>query len=419
MLDQILSRENLLQALKRVESNKGSPGIDGMTTESVRSYLMENWDSLRKEIMEGTYRPQPVRRVDIPKPSGGVRKLGIPTVVDRLIQQAIAQVLSKKVDATFSSNSYGFRPGKRGHDGVRKARGYVREGYGWVVDLDLLKFFDRVHHDRLMRRLSQVTQDKQVLRLIRRYLQAGIMEDGLVQPSTEGTPQGGPLSPLLSNIVLDEWDQELEKRGYRFVRYADDCQIYVKSRRAAKQTLEKMTTFVEEKLHLKVNREKSAWGRPWDRTFLGFTFTRHRKDPKIRISKESVRRCKDRIRHLTSRRQSIHMEERIRRLNRFITGWMGYYQLVETPSFLEKLDSWVRRRLRMIRWKEWKTTRTRQRKLVSLGASRGKAWEWANTRKAYWRVARSPILQKTLDSTYWKGQGLKSVLERYETLRQT
>lgn len=419
MLDQILSRDNLLQGLKRVESNKGSPGVDGMTTKSVRSYLMENWDSLRRAIMEGTYSPQPVRRVEIPKPSGGVRALGIPTVIDRLIQQAIAQVLSKKMDPSFSENSYGFRPGKRGHDAVKKAKTYIQEGYGWVVDIDLSKFFDRVHHDRLMRRLSQIIQDRQVLRLIRRYLQAGIMENGLVQPSTEGTPQGGPLSPLLSNIVLDEWDQELEKRGYRFVRYADDCQIYVKSRRAAKQTLTKMTTFLEDRLRLQVNREKSAWGRPWERSFLGFTFTRNRQDPKIRIAPTSLKRCKDRIRELTSRRHSIEMEERIRRLNQFLIGWIGYFQLVETPSFLQKLDAWVKRRLRMIRWKEWKKPKTRQRKLVSLGARIGKAWEWANTRKAYWRIAKSPILHKTLDSAYWKSQGLKSLMERYDTLRQT
>ena len=419
MMNVILSRDNLAEALKRVESNKGSAGVDGMSTKSLRPYLHEHWASLREELIQGTYEPEPVRRVEIPKPNGGKRSLGIPTVKDRLIQQAIAQVLSRQVDPHFSDMSYGFRPRKRGHDAVRKAKTYIQEGYTWVVDLDLSKFFDRVHHDRLMRKLSLIIQDAHVLRLIRRYLQAGVLEQGLVHPSTEGTPQGGPLSPLLSNIVLDEWDQELEKRGYRFVRYADDCQIYVRSRRAATQTMEKMTWYLEEKMRLVVNRDKSAVDRPWNRTFLGFTFLKNRKAPKIRVSATSIKRCKDRIRELTQRSHSINMEERLKRLNRFLVGWMGYYQLAETPSVFKELDKWIRRRLRMIRWKEWKKIGTKHRNLVSLGVPIDKAWEWVNTRKGYWRFASSPPLHQTLNIKYWKQLGLKSLDERYHFLCST
>jgi len=272
MLERILSRQNLLKALDRVEKNKGSHGVDGMSVQNLRPYFMEHWATLRAELEEGTYLPQPVRRVEIPKPNGGVRKLGIPTVIDRFIQQAIAQVLNESFDPTFSHNSYGFRPNKRGHEAVLQARDYISQGSRWVVDIDLEKFFDKVHHDRLMRTLSYKVKDPRVLRLIRRYLQAGVMENGLVSPNTEGTPQGGPLSPLLSNIVLDELDKELEKRGLSFVRYADDCNIYVRSKRAGERVMESITLFIEKKLKLKVNRDKSAVDRPWRRKFLGFTY---------------------------------------------------------------------------------------------------------------------------------------------------
>ncbi|ENH95608.1 transposase [Gracilibacillus halophilus YIM-C55.5] len=272
MLEQILSRGNLLQALQRVEKNKGSHGVDDMPVRNLRAHIVEHWDDIKQQLEMGTYRPQPVRRVEIPKPDGGKRKLGIPTVTDRLLQQAMAQILTQVYDPTFSEHSYGFRPKRRGHDAVRKAKEYIKEGYRWVVDMDLAKFFDKVHHDRLMRTLSKRIEDKRVLRLIRRYLQAGVMENGLIQPNTEGTPQGGPLSPLLSNIVLDEWDKELERRGLRFVRYADDCQIYVRSKRAGERVRNTMTTFLENRLKLKVNQEKSAVGRPWKRKFFGFLF---------------------------------------------------------------------------------------------------------------------------------------------------
>jgi RNA-directed DNA polymerase len=419
MMEQILSYQNVTSALERVERNKGSHGVDGMSVQTLRSHLMEHWSTLRTELIKGTYLPKPVRRVEIPKPNGGVRKLGIPTVIDRFIQQAIAQVLNKEFDPTFSRQSYGFRPNKRGHDAVRQAKRYIKEGYRWVVDIDLEKFFDKVNHDRLMRILSHRIKDPKVLQLIRRYLQSGVMEKGLVSPNTEGTPQGGPLSPLLSNIVLDELDKELEKRGLRFVRYADDCNIYVRSRRAGERIMESITTFIERKLKLKVNHEKSAVDRPWKRKFLGFTFTFHRKEPKVRIAKQSIQRFKQRIREITSRKWSISMKDRIEKLNRYLVGWLGYYQLADTPSVLCKLDGWIRRRLRMIRWKEWKKVKTKHRNLKKLGIKPNKAWEWANTRLGYWRIAKSPILDRALDNHYWLKQGLKSLLTRYQILRST
>ncbi|MGD6969455.1 group II intron reverse transcriptase/maturase [Rossellomorea vietnamensis] len=419
MLKRILSYQNVTSALERVERNKGSHGVDGMSVKNLRPHLMEHWGTIRAELINGTYLPQPVRRVEIPKPNGGVRKLGIPTVMDRFIQQAIAQVLNKEFDPLFSKQSYGFRPNKRGHDAVRQAKRYIKEGYRWVVDIDLEKFFDKVNHDRLLRILSYRIKDPKVLQLIRRYLQSGVMEKGLVSPNTEGTPQGGPLSPLLSNIVLDELDKELEKRGLRFVRYADDCNIYVRSKRAGERIMKSITTFIENKLKLKVNHEKSAVDRPWKRKFLGFTFTSHRKEPKIRIAKQSIQRFKQRIREITSRKWSISMANRLEKLNRYLVGWMGYYQLADTPSVLAKLDQWIRRRLRMIRWKEWKKVKTKHRNLTKLGIQTNKAWEWANTRLGYWRIAKSPILDRALDNQYWSNQGLKSLLMRYQTLRLT
>lgn len=419
MLERILTRDNLILALKRVERNKGSHGVDEMPVQNLRAHIMEHWTSLRKEIQEGTYQPQPVRRVEIPKPNGGKRKLGIPTVLDRFIQQAIAQVLTETYDPTFSNHSYGFRPNRRGHDAVREAKGYIKQGHRWVIDMDLEKFFDKVNHDRLMRTLSKRIQDPNLLKLIRRYLQAGVMEGGLVRPNTEGAPQGGPLSPLLSNIVLDELDKELEKRGLYFVRYADDCNIYVRSKRAGLRVMNSITNFIEKKLKLKVNQEKSAVDRPWRRKFLGFSFTLHKENPKIRISEESIKRFKQRIRELTSRRKSMNMEDRIEKLNRYLVGWLGYYQLAETPSIFRGLDSWIRRRLRMIRWKEWKKVKTKYKKLMKHGIKKGKAWEWANTRKAYWRIAKSPIMHKALGDHYWINQGLKSLLRRYQTKRWT
>lgn len=417
MLEQLLSRENLLQALKRVEANKGSHGVDGMSVKFLREHIVQNWQTLRQAIEEGTYEPNPVRRVEIPKPGGGgVRLLGIPTVTDRMIQQAIAQVLTPLFDPAFSEHSYGFRPKRRGHDAVRKARTFMKEGYRFVVDLDLEKFFDRVNHDRLMMKISEKVEDKKVLLLIRKYLQSGVMENGLVNPTTEGAPQGGPLSPLLSNIVLDELDKELEKRGHRFVRYADDCNIYVKTPRAGERVKASITVFIETRLKLKVNQAKSAVDRPWKRKFLGFSFSRD-KEPKVRIAKQSLQKAKARIREITSRKKAMRMEERIQELNRYLMGWHGYFSLADTPSVFKTMDMWIRRRLRMCLWKQWKNPRTKVKRLISLGVPKDKAYEWGNTRKGYWRIAGSPILQRALNNRYWESNGLKSVLDRYNSLR--
>jgi RNA-directed DNA polymerase len=417
MLEQMLSRENLLKALKRVEDNKGSHGVDGMSVKSLREHIKQNWQSIRQAIEDGTYKPSPVRRVEIPKPNdGGKRKLGIPTVTDRMIQQAIAQVLTPVFDPHFSEHSYGFRPKRRGHDAVRKAGAFMKEGYRFVVDLDLEKFFDRVNHDRLMMKIAEKMEDKKVLLLIRRYLQSGVMENGLTKPTSEGTMQGGPLSPLLSNIVLDELDKELEKRGHRFVRYADDCNIYVKTKRAGERVKASVTAFIETKLKLKVNQAKSAVDRPWKRKFLGFSFSVN-KDPKVRIAKQSLQKAEARIREITSRKKSMKMEERIKELNQYLIGWCGYFSLADTSSIFQELDAWIRRRLRMCLWKQWKNPRTKVKRLISLGMPKVKAFEWGYTRKGYWRIAGSPILHRALDNQYWESNGLKSLTDRYNSLR--
>jgi group II intron reverse transcriptase/maturase len=338
-------------------------------------------------------------------------------VTDRFIQQAITQVLTLLFDPAFSEHSYGFRPNRRGHDAVRKAREFMQDGYRIVVDIDLEKFFDRVHHDRLMARLAERIQDKILLKLIRKYLQSGVMVNGLFHPTEEGTPQGGPLSPLLSNIVLDELDKELEKRDLRFVRYADDCNIYVKTWKAGHRVKHSVTQYIEKKLKLKVNQTKSAVDRPWKRKFLGFTFSWDKKYPKVKISQPSLQRVKAKIKELTSRSHSIPMEMRIRVLNQYLTGWCGYYALADTPSIFHYLDEWTRRRLRMCLWKQWKLPRTKVKNLLALGVAKQKAYEWGNSRKKYWRIACSPILHTTLDNKYWSNVGLKSLVDRYNLLR--
>ncbi len=392
-MEQILSRENLIRALNRVVRNKGSHGVDGMPVQNLRAHVIEHWDTMKVELLSGTYQPQPVRRVEIPKPDGGVRLLGIPTVMDRFIQQAIAQVLSSIYDPTFSDHSYGFRPNRSAHGAVKKAKGYIAEGNRWVVDIDLEKFFDRVNHDKLMGLLAKRIEDKCLLKLIHKYLKTGIMINGVVTDNEEGTPQGGPLSPLLSNIVLDELDKELEKRGHQFVRYADDCNIYVKTPKAGNRVMRSVTSYIEGKLKLKVNGNKSAVDRPWRRKFLGFSFTKHR-EPKIRIAKASVNRMKDKIRDITSRKRPYSMEVRIQKLNQYLMGWCGYFALADTPSVFKTLESWIRRRLRMCVWKSWKKPSTKVRKLTGLGIPKGKAHEWGNSRKGYWRISKSPILHK-------------------------
>jgi len=418
MLDQILSRENMITALKRVERNKGSHGVDMMPVQTLRTHILETWHTIKTQIIEGTYEPQPARRVEIPKPDGGVRLLGIPTVTDRLIQQAISQILSREYNPHFSENSYGFRPNRSAHDAIRKAKSYIKEGYRWVVDMDLEKFFDKVNHDRLMATLAKRIKERALLKLIRKYLQSGVMIGGVFSRTQEGTPQGGPLSPLLSNIVLDELDKELENRGHKFVRYADDCNIYVKSRRAGERTMKSTQRFIERKLRLKVNEEKSAIDRPWKRTFLGFSFTSH-KEPKVRIAKKSVKRLHKKVREITSRRKPYPMHYRIDKLNQYLMGWCGYFALADTPSIFNTIDSWVKRRLRMCLWKNWKKTKTKFRNLVRLGSAPNKAWEWANSRKGYWRISKSPILHRNLGNSYWNNQGLISLRNRYKTLRQS
>lgn len=416
LMEQILSRENLIRALNRVVRNKGSHGVDEMPVQNLRAHVIEHWDTMKMELLSGTYQPQPVRRVEIPKPDGGVRLLGIPTVIDRFIQQAIAQVLSSIYDPTFSDHSYGFRPKRSAHDAVKKAKRFITEGNRWVVDIDLEKFFDRVNHDKLMGLLAKRIEDKHLLQLLHKYLKTGIMINGVVMNSEEGTPQGGPLSPLLSNIVLDELDKELEKRGHSFVRYADDCNIYVKTPKAGNRVMKSVTSFIEGKLKLKVNTSKSAVGRPWKRKFLGFSFTAH-KEPKVRIAKTSMNRMKDKIRDITSRSKPYSMEQRIAKLNQYLTGWCGYFALADTPTVFVKLEKWIRRRLRMCMWKDWKKSSTKVRKLTGLGIPKGKAYEWGNSRKSYWRISNSPVLHRALGNSYWSSQGLKSLVARYENLR--
>ncbi|MEK4496515.1 group II intron reverse transcriptase/maturase [Ureibacillus sp. FSL W8-0352] len=334
-----------------------------------------------------------------------------------LINKWLKFNLRNTYDPTFSENSYGFRPNRSAHDAVRKAKEYIRDGYRWVVDMDLEKFFDKVNHDRLMGTLAKRIQDKPLLKLIRKYLQSGVMINGVVSSTLEGTPQGGPLSPLLSNIVLDELDKELERRGHKFVRYADDCNIYVKSKRAGLRTMASIQRFIEGKLRLKVNEKKSAVDRPWKRKFLGFSFTYH-KEPKVRIAKESLKRMKNKVREITSRKMPYPMEYRIQKLNQYLMGWCGYFALADTKSIFPELDKWIRRRLRMCLWKNWKKPKTKIRNLIQLGVPQWQAYEWGNTRKSYWRISNSPILHRTLGNSYWRNQGLKSLEARYENLRQ-
>jgi group II intron reverse transcriptase/maturase len=417
LMEQILSRENLQAALKKVEANKGAAGVDEVTTRQLREYIQKHWPRIKQQLQEGTYKPSPVRRVEIPKPDGGERLLGIPTVIDRFIEQAALQVLTPLFDPGFSPHSYGFRPGKRGHDAVRQARSCIEEGYCVVVDIDLEKFFDRVNHDILMSRVTRKVKDKKVLKLIRSYLNSGIMIEGIRVRTEEGTPQGGPLSPLLANILLDDLDKELERRGLRFCRYADDCNIYVKTRRAGERVKRSITRYLETRLRLKVNEAKSAVDRPWKRKFLGFSFHKQ-KGIKVRIAPKSLKRVKDKIREITKPTWSIPMKERIRRLNQYLTGWVGYYALADTPSVLEGLDEWIRRRMRLCLWHQWKRVRTRTRELKALGLKKSQAEEIANTRKGAWRTTKTPHLHKALGNAYWQSQGLMSLTKRYSQLRQ-
>jgi len=416
-MEMAVARENMQAALRRVEQNKGAAGVDGLKIADLRPFLKAKWPEIRGQLLGDSYRPMPVRRVEIPKPDGGTRLLGIPTLLDRLIQQALLQVLQPIFDPTFSDHSYGFRPGRKAHDAVERARRYVEEGFEWVVDIDLEKFFDRVNHDLLMARVARKVKDKRVLRLIRRYLQAGVMVDGIVLGVEEGTPQGGPLSPLLANILLDDLDKELEERGHRFVRYADDCNIYVRTEKAGLRVMESVSAFLEKKLKLKVNRDKSAVDRPARRKFLGFRLFKYRGQIRIGLAPKTLKRVKARIRELTARNPTRNMRHRIEDLNSYLRGWLGYFRLADTPTVFDDLDEWVRHRLQACLWKQWKRVRTRIRELRSLGLPDRAVFPLANARKGYWRVSGGP-LNRALGSTYWQAQGLISLHATYRTLRQ-
>jgi RNA-directed DNA polymerase len=405
LMEEVCGRENCKQALARVKANKGSSGADGMSVQQLPGYLKQHWPAIREQLLSGAYKPQPIKRVEIPKPDGGVRKLGIPTVLDRFIQQAVMLVLQRRWDRTFSDHSYGFRPGRSAHQAVEKAQQYIAEGYRWVVDLDLEKFFDRVNHDKLMAKIAERIGDRRLLKLVRAFLTAGVMEGGLVSPVDEGTPQGGPLSPLLSNIVLDELDRELEQRGHRFVRYADDCNIYVRSQRAGERVMESITRFITAKLKLKVNSEKSAVAEPWERKFLGFSFTRFG-EPRRRIAPKAILRFKERIRELTRRTRGISVEKVAEELGRYLRGWQGYFGFCQTPYVLRNLDYWTRRRLRSFLWKQWKRGSVRFAELTQRGVDAKLAAQTAGSAHGPWRLAESPGLHIALPTAYFVSLGI-------------
>jgi len=409
VMEEVCERENRRAALKRVRSNQGSPGIDGMSVDELPEYLEQHWPAIREQLLSGTYEPKPVKRVEIPKPDGGIRKLGIPTVLDRFVQQAVQQVLQKQWDPTCSERSYGFRPGRSAKQAVAQAQQYIAEGYGWCVDFDLEKFFDRVNHDKLMGQIAKRVEDQRLLKLIRAFLNAGVMEDGLVSQSVEGTPQGGPLSPLLSNLVLDELDRELERRGHRFVRYADDSNIYVRSERAGQRVMESVKRFITDRLKLKVNESKSAVAKPQQRKFLGFSFTSG-KELKRKIAPKATERFKERVREITHKSRGQSMEKVMEELARYLRGWRGYFSFCETPGVLRRLDSWVRRRVRCAFWRQWKTGRKRFAELVQRGVSRESAAEAAGSRRGPWRMSQSPALDQALSNAYLASFGLPSLL---------
>ena len=405
LMEEVVERANLTAALRRVKANKGSPGIDGMTVEEVPGYLREHGPALRAQLLQGTYRPQPVKRVEIPKPGGGTRKLGVPTVLDRVLQQAVLQVLQGDWDRTFSPHSYGFRPHRSAQQAVAQAQQYVVDGYGWVVDLDLEKFFDRVNHDQLMGQVAKRITDRRLLRLLRAFLTAGVLADGLVSPTDEGTPQGGPLSPLLSNLVLDALDRELERRGHRFVRYADDCNIYVRSERAGQRVMASITHFLTTRLKLKVNRAKSAVARPGERTFLGFSFTRPPASRR-RLAPSTRTRFKARVRELTRRTRGVSLETMVQQLGIYLRGWHGYFGFCQTPTVLQDLDAWIRRRLRSAVWKQWKQGRTRFTELRRRGVGLALATTTAGSAHGPWRLSHSRALDVALPTGLFATLGL-------------
>ena len=405
MLEKIVNRDNLNQAFKKVKANKGSHGTDGMKVEELLDYLKAHGEALKQSILDGKYRPNPVRRVEIPKENGKKRNLGIPTVVDRVIQQAIAQVLTPIYEKQFSANSFGFRPGRSAHDAIRKSQGHIDEGYHYAVDMDLEKYFDTVNQSKLIEVLSKTIKDGRVISLIHQYLRAGVIVNHRFEETGVGVPQGGNLSPILSNIMLNELDKELENRGHRFVRYADDMLIFCKSRRSAERTLENLLPFIEKKLFLKVNREKTVVDEAWRVKFLGFSFYRRNGEVRIRIHPKSIAKMKAKIKELTSRSNGMGNADRAMKLRRYMMGWVNYFKIADIKNLLQSTDEWMRRRIRMIYWKQWKRVRTRFKMLQTFGIPEQKAWEYANTRKSYWRTSNSPILTKSLGNNTLKGLG--------------
>jgi len=417
MMEAVVERENMRVALRRVEANKGAAGVDGMSTEALRPWLKTHWPRIREELLEGKYEPSPVRKVEIPKPGGkGTRMLGIPTVLDRLIQQALNQAMQPIFDLEFSESSYGFRPGRSAHQAVAAAREHVAGGRRWVVDMDLEKFFDRVNHDVLMARVARKVEDKRVLRLIRKCLQAGIMDGGLVSPRTEGTPQGGPLSPLLSNILLDDLDRELERRGHKYCRYADDCNIYVRSQRAGERVLESLTRFLEKKLRLKVNREKSAVDRPGKRKFLGYSMTWH-KEPRLKVAPESVKRLKDKLREKFRQGRGRNIGRFIEELAPLLRGWVNYFRLAEVKNTFEDLDGWIRRKLRRNLWRQWKRNYTRAKNLMKLGLSEERAWKSATNGRGPWWNSGASHMNQALPRKFFDAHGLISLLNQLHRIQ--
>jgi RNA-directed DNA polymerase len=407
LMEAVVERDNLRKALAQVKRNKGAAGVDGMRVDDLAAHLKEHWPTIRAQLLDGTYKPQPVRRVEIPKASGGTRPLGIPTVLDRFIQQAVMQVLQADWDPTFSEHSFGFRPGRSAHQAVERAQALIASGHDWVVDIDLEKFFDRVNHDILMGLVAKRVADKRILKLVRGFLTAGVLADGLVSPTDEGTPQGGPLSPLLSNLMLDV-HKELEKRGHRFVRYADDCNIHVRSQRAGERVMASIEKFLTKRLKLKVNRAKSAVAKPSVRKFLGFSFT-GRTRPRRRIASQALARLKSRVRVLTWRTRGASLEQIIKELSRYLIGWRGYFGFCETPSVLRELDQWIRRRLRCIAWKQWKRGRTRFAELRRRGVGRDLAAQSAGSPHGPWRLSQSPALNIALPNAFLGSLGLPSL----------
>jgi RNA-directed DNA polymerase len=405
LMEEVCESENLQRALTQVKANKGSPGVDGMSVERLPGYLRKHWLSIREQLLTGTYKPLPVKRVTIPKPSGGTRNLGIPTVLDRFIQQAILQVLQPRWDPTFSERSYGFRPGRSAHQAIGQAQSYIAEGYGWVVDVDIEKFFDQVNHDRLMSTIAKRVSDKRLLKLIRAFLNAGVMENGLVIPMDRGTPQGGPLSPLLSNLVLDELDEELKRRGHRFVRYADDCNIYVRSQRAGERVMTSVTRYIEQRLKLKVNAAKSAVARAGERKFLSFCFEVGSKPIRC-IAPQALARFRKRVRELTHRHSGKSFRLIVGDLSRYLRGWGGYFGYCETPVELARLNSWVRRRMRAIIWHRWKTPKNRQKKLKQRGVAAGLAHGTAWSNRGVWRLSHGIAMSIAFPTSYFSRFGL-------------